>query len=45
MTALRTVEDAGPYKLGDFRGKKQSPFTIAPFLEPYGLEPATSTAG
>ena len=22
-------------------GKKQHPFTIAPFLEPFGLEPAT----
>jgi hypothetical protein len=24
-----------------FRGKKQPSFTIAPFSEPYGLEPAT----
>ena len=24
-----------------FRGKKHHPFTIAPFLEPFGLEPAT----
>ena len=24
-----------------FRGKKQPPFNIAPFLEPFGLEPVT----
>jgi hypothetical protein len=28
-----------------FRGKKQYPFSIAPFPRPFGLEPATSTAG
>ena len=28
-----------------FRGKKQPPFTVAPFPRPFGLEPVTSTAG